>query len=312
MFHGGKRTQMGFSTEEALACRRLIALALEEDVGAGDITSQAVIPADMQAKTLIVARAPGVLAGMPAALLVAEAVDPSLRLEPLLADGSRLESGDAVATLSGPMRGILAAERTALNFLQHLSGIATLTRRYVDAIAGLPCQILDTRKTIPGWRLLAKYAVRRGGGHNHRLGLHDAVLIKDNHLAALNQGLEAVAAAVTAALAQAGANVNVEVEVDNLAQLERALAVRPTIILLDNMPIGVLRQAVALRNARASSPPYEEGAGGGRILLEASGGVNLQTVRAIAETGVERISVGALTHSAPALDIALDYQPNPS
>ncbi len=295
----------------------MIALALEEDLGTqGDITSQTVIPANLQAATVFVARAPGILAGLPAAALVAEAIDPELRLESLVEDGSRLAAGDAIATLSGPMRGILAAERTALNFLQHLSGIATLTRQYVDAVAGLPCQILDTRKTIPGWRLLAKYAVRCGGGHNHRLGLYDAVLIKDNHMAALNQGLAAVAAAVKAALGYKQRHVCVEVEVDNLDQLERALAVNPSIVLLDNMPIEMLRQAVALRNARLAfsplshtpSPPHEGGAGGGRILLEASGGVNLQTVRTIAETGVERISVGALTHSAPALDIALDYQ----
>ena len=289
---------MAFSPNESEACRRLIALALEEDLGAaGDITSQAVIPKELQAQTVFVARAPGVLAGLPATLLVAEAVDPALRFEPLLPDGTRLVAGAAIATLSGPMRGILTAERTALNFLQHLSGIATLTSRYVDAIAGLPCKILDTRKTIPGWRLLAKYAVRCGGGFNHRLGLHDGILIKDNHLAALNQGLEAVAAAVTAALAQGRQKVWVEVEVENLAQLERAFTCKPTMILLDNMAPPMLRQAVELRNARAPG-----------ILLEASGGVNLDTVRAIAETGVDRISVGAQTHSAPALDIAQDYR----
>ena len=289
---------MAFSAEETAACRRLIALALEEDLGVtGDITRQAVIPKDLQAHTVFVARAAGVLAGLPAALLVAEAVDPALKLQPLMADGSRVAAGAAIAALSGPMRGILAAERTALNFLQHLSGIATLTSRYVAAIAGLPCQILDTRKTIPGWRLLAKYAVRGGGGFNHRLGLHDAILIKDNHLAALHQGLEAVTAAVMAALAQAQKKVSVQVEVEDLPQLERAIACNPTMILLDNIPPSTLRQAVELRNARAPT-----------ILLEASGGVTLDSVRAIAETGVDRISVGALTHSAPALDIALDYQ----
>ena len=304
---------MDFSADETAACRRLIALALAEDLGdAGDITSQAVIPASLEASAVFVARAPGVLAGLPAVCLVAEAVDPALRLQALVDDGAQLVAGTAIANLSGPMRGILAAERTALNFLQHLSGIATLTRRYVDALLGLPTQILDTRKTIPGWRLLEKYAVRRGGGHNYRLGLHDAILIKDNHLAALHQNMEEVAAAV----AQARQHVCVEIEVDNLAQLERALVARPAIILLDNMPIAMLRQAVALRNSLSPAndagvslfPPYEGGAGGGRILLEASGGVNLQTVRAIAETGVDRISVGALTHSAPALDIALDYR----
>lgn len=288
---------MSFGTEESEACRRLVTWALAEDLGAaGDLTSQAIIPADLAARTTLVARAPGVLAGLPAVALVAEAVDPQLHLEAHTADGTRVAAGDHLATLAGPMRSILAAERTALNFLQHLSGIATLTRRFVDAIAGLPCKILDTRKTIPGWRLLAKYAVRCGGGHNHRLGLHDGILIKDNHLAALQQGLEAVTEAVTAALKYSRQAVWVEVEVESVAQLERAFACRPAIILLDNMTTSELRQAVNLRNAKAPD-----------ILLEASGGVNLATVRAIAETGVERISVGALTHSAPALDIALDY-----
>jgi nicotinate-nucleotide pyrophosphorylase (carboxylating) len=288
---------MPFSPEEAEACRRLVALALEEDFGAaGDLTSQAIIPPDLEARTRFVARSAGVLAGLPAAAQVIRAVDPKLRLEPLKEDAGRLEPGDAIAELAGPMRGILAAERTALNFLQHLSGIATLTRRYVDAVAGLPCQILDTRKTIPGWRLLAKYAVRQGGGHNHRLGLYDGILIKDNHLAALQKGLDAVASAVKVGLERSGKKVWVEVEVESLAQLERAFVCRPAMILLDNMDTNTLSRAVALRNASAPE-----------VLLEASGGITLETVRSVAETGVDRISVGALTHSVPALDIALDY-----
>ncbi|HWY86992.1 MAG TPA: carboxylating nicotinate-nucleotide diphosphorylase [Gemmataceae bacterium] len=288
---------MPFSPEETVACRRLVALALEEDLGsAGDLTSQAVIPRDLKARTVFVARSPGVLAGLPAVALVLEAVDAELRLETHHEEGSRVAAGAAIATLSGPMRAILAAERTALNFLQHLSGIATLTRCYVDAVAGLPCKILDTRKTIPGWRLLAKYAVRLGGGHNHRLGLHDGILIKDNHLSALHKGVAAIAEAVAASLAYSAQRVWVEVEVENLAQLECAFACNPAMVLLDNMDVPALSQAVQLRNLRAPG-----------ILLEASGGVNLQTVRAIAETGVDRVSVGALTHSAPAMDIALDY-----
>src|SRR5262245_61949293 len=288
---------MSFSTEEAEACRRLVALALEEDLGtAGDLTSQAVIPEELQAGATFVARSAGVLAGLPAAEQVVHAVDRRLGLQALKTDGMRLAAGERIATLTGPMRGILAVERTALNFLQHLSGIATLTRRYVDAVAGLPCKILDTRKTIPGWRLPAKYAVRQGGGHNHRMGLHDGILIKDNHLAALGQSLDVVTTAVSAALAKPGHKVWVEVEVEDLQQLARAFAGRPDMILLDNMDPAKLRQAVTMRNAAAP-----------RGLLEASGGVNLHNVRAIAETGVDRISVGALTHSAPALDIALDY-----
>ncbi|MCS7047311.1 MAG: carboxylating nicotinate-nucleotide diphosphorylase, partial [Gemmataceae bacterium] len=206
--------------------------------------------------------------------------------------------GDHLATISGRMRSLLAAERTALNFLQHLSGIATLTRRYVEAVAGLPVRILDTRKTLPGWRLLEKYAVRQGGGDNHRRGLYDAILIKDNHLAALHRSANPVAAAVLAAQEKCP-DLPVEVEVDSLAQLPQALACRPAIVLLDNMSLEQLREAVQRRNRQAPD-----------VLLEASGGVTLQTVRAIAETGVDRISVGALTHSAPALDISLEYHPH--
>jgi nicotinate-nucleotide pyrophosphorylase (carboxylating) len=199
-----------------------------------------------------------------------------------------------LATARGPIPSLLTAERTALNFLQHLSGIATQTRRYVDAIAGLPARILDTRKTLPGWRLLEKYAVRCGGGHNHRTGLYDGILIKDNHLAAI--GKASVREAVRLARGGPFGQLPVEIEVDTLAQFDEALAVGPDIVLLDNMTAEQMREAVRRRNAAAP-----------KVLLEASGGVNLTTVRTIAETGVDRISVGALTHSAPALDIALDY-----
>ncbi len=283
---------MSFSQAERTACQRLIELALAEDLGVhGDVTSQALIPQQLQGRAVIVARAMGVLAGLEAAALVWQAVEPGLHLKVVQTDGASLRAGEPLAEISGPVRGLLAAERTALNFLQHLSGIATLTRRYVDAVAGLPCRILDTRKTLPGWRLLAKYAVRCGGGTNHRLGLHDGLLIKDNHLAAAGLPMKEV-------IAQARqAQLPLEVEVDTLAQLEAALPARPDMVLLDNMTPDQLRTAVQRRNALAPG-----------VLLEASGGVNLQTVRAIAETGVDRISVGALTHSAPALDIALDYE----
>lgn len=196
------------------------------------------------------------------------------------------------------MSSILGVERTALNFLQHLSGIATLTHRYLSAVAGLPVKILDTRKTIPGWRLLAKYAVRQGGGHNHRMGLYDAVLLKDNHLAftlpKLNDGIGQLLRSFRVGLE---AGITLEIEVESLSQLDEALPAKPDIVMLDNMPLDMMREAVKRRNAVAPG-----------VLLEASGGVTLQTVRAIAETGVDRISVGALTHSAPALDIALDYE----
>jgi nicotinate-nucleotide pyrophosphorylase (carboxylating) len=286
-----------FTADETAVCRRLIDWALEEDVGTrDDLTSQAVLPSDLTGKAVFVARSPGVLAGLPAVTLVLEAVDPRLTLQTLKNDGDLLHANDQIAIVSGPMRSLLTAERIALNFLQHLSGIATLTRRYVDAVAGLSARILDTRKTIPGWRLLAKYAVRQGGGHNHRMGLHDGILIKDNHLAVLGSGPAAVSEAVRRAREKYDASISLEIEVDNLAQLDAALQARPDIVLLDNMTPELMREAVRLRDAVAPE-----------VLLEASGGVNLATVRGIAETGVDRISVGALTHSAPALDIALDY-----
>jgi nicotinate-nucleotide pyrophosphorylase (carboxylating) len=288
---------MTFSAAETAACRRLVEMALEEDLGtAGDVTSQTVIPADLPGHAVFVARAPGVVAGLPAAVLVAAAVDSGLVLHPQVEDGSEVKPGDALATISGPMRSILATERTALNFLQRLSGIATLTQHYVRAVAGLRAHILDTRKTTPGWRLLEKYAVRCGGAHNHRMGLFDGILIKDNHLAAVNKRGTTLEESLRDALNRVGGSIPVEIEVDNLDQFDKALTCAPAIILLDNFKLADLREAVRRRDECHS-----------RTLLEASGGVNLATVRGIAETGVDRISVGALTHSAPALDIALDY-----
>jgi nicotinate-nucleotide pyrophosphorylase (carboxylating) len=284
-----------FTAPEAAACRTLVGLALAEDLGTdGDRTSLATIPGSITGRAAFVARSPGVVAGLPAAAMVCEAIDRTLVFTPQLADGTPVERSTLLATVGGPMRSILAAERTALNFLQRLSGVASLTRKFVDAAAGFRAKILDTRKTTPGWRLLEKYAVRCGGGANHRIGLYDGVLIKDNHLAGLGGDIRQ---AVEAARAYPGnEGLPVEVEVESLAQLEVALAVRADIVLLDNMTLDQLRAAVSRRDAVAPC-----------VLLEASGGVNLATVRDIAATGVDRISVGALTHSAPALDIALDY-----
>ncbi len=296
-----------FTAAESAACRRLVEMALEEDLDtAGDLTSRALIPEGLPGRAAFVARSPGVLAGMPAAVMVAQTLDPRLHVEVHIPDGAALKPGDRIATVSGPMRSILGMERTALNFVQRLSGVATVTRQYVAAVAGLRSQVLDTRKTTPGWRLLEKYAVRCGGGHNHRIGLYDGILIKDNHVAALAAASgRSVSAfqAMQAALRQAGRSVPVEIEVDDLGQFEEALGCRPDMILLDNMSLADLRKAVQRRDVVCG--------GGETILLEASGGVNLSTVRAIAETGVDRISVGALTHSAPALDIALDYLDEP-
>lgn len=283
------------SAAEAAAAEALIRLALAEDLGpTGDRTSLATIPEPTRARAAFVSRSPGVVAGLPVAALVCHAVDPALTFTQSVPDGSPTERGTLLATVEGPLRSVLAAERTALNFLQRLSGVATLTRRYGEAAGGFRAQVLDTRKTTPGWRLLEKYAVRAGGGTNHRVGLYDGILIKDNHLAGLGGD---VRKAVEAARAYPGnAGLPVEVEVDTLDQLEHALAVKADIVLLDNMTLDQLRAAVARRDAVSPG-----------TLLEASGSVSLGTVRDIASTGVDRISVGALTHSAPALDIGLDY-----
>jgi nicotinate-nucleotide pyrophosphorylase (carboxylating) len=291
---------MDFSPAERDACRHLVDLALAEDLRGptgqtADLTCSAVVPPGLTGRAALVARRAGVIAGLPAVEIVCASVGSKLECEALVNDGAAVEPGRKLAIITGPLHSLLIAERTALNFIQHLSGVATLTSRYVAAIAPLPCRILDTRKTIPAWRLLEKYAVRAGGGFNHRMGLYDAVLIKDNHLAATGRQGN-VALAVEEARRGVGGTVAVEVEVESLQQLCQALPARPDIIMLDNMSLDDTRAAVACRNQVAPT-----------VLLEASGGVTLETVRAIAETGVDRISVGALTHSAPALDIAMDY-----
>lgn len=283
------------TSAEAESANALIRLALAEDLGTtGDRTSLATIPEPTQASAAFVARGAGVVAGLPVAELVCRAVSAELRFLQTVPDGTATVRGTALATVKGPLRAILAAERTALNFLQRLSGVASMTHKYVEAASGFRAKVLDTRKTTPGWRLLEKYAVRAGGGSNHRVGLYDGILIKDNHIAGLGGD---VRKSVEAARAYPGnAGLPVEVEVDTLDQLEHALAVKADIVLLDNMTNDQLRAAVARRDAVSPT-----------TLLEASGGVNLTTVRGIAATGVDRISVGALTHSAPALDIGLDY-----
>jgi nicotinate-nucleotide pyrophosphorylase (carboxylating) len=293
-----------FNEAEKRACSRLIELALQEDLDtAGDLTCAAVIPPGLQGQAVFVARTQGVVAGLPVAGLVyAVRTVPgeAVTFEPLLEDGARLQAGTPLARVRGGMATILSTERVILNFLQRLGGVASLTRRYVDQVADLPCHILDTRKTTPGWRLLEKYAVRCGGGHNHRTGLYDGVMLKDNHLAALarsGRGSGTITEAVQAVRRKYGTAVPLEVEVDTLEQLDEALACGPDVVLLDNMTLEKLREAVSRRNKRAA-----------KVLLEASGGINLTTLRGIALTGVDRISVGALTHSAPALDIGLDYQ----
>lgn len=267
----------------------LVRAALIEDLGrAGDITTDAIVPADSKAELVLAARQPGVVAGLDVAALAFRLIDPAITMQTRKPDGSRLEPGDIVATLSGPTRGVLSAERVALNFLSHLSGIATATAGIVEAVRGHKARIVCTRKTTPGLRALEKYAVRAGGGFNHRFGLDDAVLIKDNHVAIAG----GVGPAIERAKAHLGHLVKIEVEVDTLDQLEQVLALGVDTVLLDNMPLETLTRAVAMV--------------GGRAITEASGRVNPSTAPAIAASGVDYISVGWLTHSAPILDIGLD------
>jgi nicotinate-nucleotide pyrophosphorylase (carboxylating) len=291
----------GFAIDTDAADTFGIALAMERDVAMrrpGDMTGDATIPANARGSARFVARAPGTLAGLPVLHMALFRFGVASTFETSLKDGDLMDRGATIGTVYGPVRALLAMERTALNFLQRLSGVATMTARFVKAVEGTKAVILDTRKTTPGWRALEKYAVRCGGGVNHRIGLHDAVLIKDNHLAFLADGGDPIGRAVAAGRAFATKHRAsfVEVEVDVLDQLDRALACGPDIVLLDNFAPADLAEAVRRRNESAPS-----------ILLEASGGVNLDTVRAIAASGVDRISVGALTHSAPATDIALDH-----
>jgi nicotinate-nucleotide pyrophosphorylase (carboxylating) len=271
---------------------QIVELALAEDIGTGDITTLATVPATATAEGVFLMKSDGVLSGLEAAAYVFQRVDPTIVFAPRVADGARVAKGEIVADVRGPARGILTGERVALNLLQRLSGVATLTSRFVAAVEGTNARIVDTRKTTPGMRMLEKAAVRHGGGHNHRVGLADGVLIKDNHLAAVG-GADRVTQAIQAARALAPHTLRVEVEVTTLAEADEAVAAGADIIMLDNMSLAEMAEAVQRI--------------GGRALVEASGGVTLDRVRAIAESGVDLISSGALTHSAPSLDISLDF-----
>lgn len=268
----------------------LVAAALEEDDTRHDVTTAATVLSDRRARCRMVARQSGVIAGLPLAREAFRQMDRSGHFRFEVRDGARVTPGSPLAFLTGHARGLLSAERVALNFVQRLSGIATLTARYVTAVRGTGVRILDTRKTTPGWRKLERYAVRAGGGMNHRFNLGSAVLIKDNHLAVADGD---IGIAIARARAIARKNAVVEVECDTLRQVEAALAAHADVIMLDNMKLSKLRDAVKLIDDRA--------------VIEASGGINLDTVRSVAETGVDWISIGALTHSAPALDVALDF-----
>ncbi len=276
-------------TLPGLLVAEAVRAALKEDLGrAGDITSAATIPADARATADLVARRPGVIAGLDLAAAAFRELDPAIAFDALVQDGAIVEEGTVLARVAGPARAVLSAERVALNFLCHLSGIATATAALVDRVRGTNAHICDTRKTTPGLRAFEKYAVRCGGGMNHRFGLDDAILIKDNHIAVAG----GVIAAIRGARASAGHLVKVEVEVDTLDQLTEAMVAAPDAVLLDNMKPAQLREAVQMV--------------AGRAITEASGNVTLETVAAIAESGVDMISSGWITHSAPILDLALD------
>jgi len=284
--------------------RDLLARARAEDFGSGDVTS-AMLGEDVQAAGRLIAREQLVLCGGAFLKEICSAYAPSISVGLSAGEGQCLETGTQFATIDGPACSVLAVERVALNFIQRLSGIATLTRTYVEAVAGTAAEILDTRKTTPGWRVLEKYAVRCGGGKNHRMGLYDAVLIKDNHLAVLtaagsDRPIEELAEKFDAVRASLPADTGfIEIEVDTLEQLDAALPLGADVILLDNMSAEQMGQAVEHRNAAGLK---------GRLALEASGGITLDNVRRAAESGVDRIAVGALTHSAGAVDIALDVE----
>jgi nicotinate-nucleotide pyrophosphorylase (carboxylating) len=268
----------------------LVELALREDLGPGDVTSRALIGSERRGRARIEARSPLVVCGIEIARRVFHEVDASLQFDALARDGDRAAAGAVLARVSGSLRALLAGERSALNFLGRMCGVATFTRRFADAIAGTRAQIVDTRKTLPGWRSLDKYAVAIGGGTNHRIGLFDGILIKDNHIAAVG----GVAKAVAAARSGAPAGLRIQIEVESLAAAREAIAAGADFLLLDNRSPAELREIA--------------GALAGVALLEASGGVDLDNVRSVAETGVSRISIGALTHSAPNADVALEVE----
>jgi nicotinate-nucleotide pyrophosphorylase (carboxylating) len=311
--HGSPKARSGLdlSLEERESFERLVDAALAEDLGGGvDATSEAVVPAEVQGTAVLLARRPGVVAGLAACAEVIRRKASAIQWQPLAHDGERVFAGQTLGVISGPARDILRVERTCLNFLGRLSGIATLTDQYVSRLAGTSAQLCDTRKTTPGWRHLEKFAVRCGGGTNHRIGLYDAVLIKDNHLAVLRREGDTPETAARRAIRQArnwitnnaqllphGDRTWIQLEVDRLEMLPAALEEHPEMILLDNLSPAVLAKAVELRNQLAP-----------KVILEASGGITLETIAAVAASGVDRISVGAITHSATNFDIGLDWQ----
>jgi nicotinate-nucleotide pyrophosphorylase (carboxylating) len=279
---------MDFSIKENILIDKIIEQALLEDIGTGDITTEFIIPSNLKAKGIIKTSEEGVVAGLDIACLIFKKLDSEIIFQEKIKDGTKVTRGKVLAEISGSARTILKGERVALNFLQRMSGIATITSKFCQEVKDLPIRIVDTRKTTPGLRILEKYAVRMGGGYNHRFGLYDAVLIKDNHIAAAG----GIKSAVNSVRNQISHTVNIEVEVENLSQLQEALEMKVDIIMLDNMNLETVKEAVKIVK--------------GEVLIEASGGITLEKVRKIAQTGVDLISVGALTHSVKSLDINME------
>lgn len=288
---------------EELGVKNIIKLALREDIGRGDITTELIVPVDRYIKAILLAKEDCVVCGMDIARLVFKELERNIKFKPRVLDGQRIKKGKVIAQISGWARGILTAERVALNFLSLLSGIATHTRDYAEKVKPCKVKIMDTRKTIPGLRGLEKYAVRVGGGFNHRFGLDQMVLIKDNHLVAscALRSASRIRKIIKTAKERKPKNLKLEIEVKNLREFREALKENPDIIMLDNMKIGVLKKAVMIRDKAQTQPRH-------RTLLEASGGVNFKNVRTVAACGVDMISIGALTHSVKSIDISLEVK----
>ena len=279
---------MDFSIKENILIDKIIEQALLEDIGTGDITSESIIPLNLKAKGIIKTSEEGVVAGLDIACLVFKKLDSEICFQSKMKDGNKILPEEILAEITAPAQTILKGERVALNFLQRLSGIATITSKFCQEVKDLPVRIVDTRKTTPGLRILEKYAVHMGGGYNHRFGLYDAVLIKDNHIAVAG----GIKSAVNSVRKQISHTVKIEVEVENLSQLQEALEMKVDIVMLDNMSLDMMREAVNIAK--------------GKVLIEASGGITLDNVREVAQTGVDLISIGALTHSVKSLDISME------
>ena len=279
---------MGFSIKENIIVDKIIERVLLEDIGTGDITTKSIIPSNLKAKGIIKTSEEGIVAGLGIACLVFKKLDSDITFQEKIKDGTKVARGKVLAEITGPARTILNGERVALNFLQQMSGIATITSKFCQEVKDFPARIVDTRKTTPGLRILEKYAVRMGGGYNHRFGLYDAVLIKDNHIAVAG----GIKSAVNSVRKQISHTVKIEVEVENLSQFQEALEMKVDIIMLDNMNLDTMKEAVKMVK--------------GKVLIEASGGITLEKARKIAQTGVDLISIGALTHSVKSLDISME------